>query len=340
MDKLTQLFSHLINLNRKASVIILVVILIRQLIRNLPKKYAYGLWGIVGFRLCFPFSVSSVFSIFNYVPMSTRESAGSEIGILSEIEALPVLPDTQTPAPLPSVTHEAAETVLLTESRSSVSVTEILSVIWVIGMALMIAYGIFSYLKMKKSLRTATKYKDNIYRADNIRSPFIFGIFTPTVYIPYGMSEEEESYVILHEYYHLKRKDYLIKVFAYFLLCIHWMNPLCWISYALMSKDLEMSCDEHVLQAEDISEVFYSNLLLSFASGRHNLTPVPLAFGENSVKSRIKNSIQWKKTEEMDESLRCNSIVAGNLRLCNQCENRFKGGTGDRTHRNLFKRTG
>ncbi|UZN01087.1 M56 family metallopeptidase [Lysinibacillus sp. MHQ-1] len=121
------------------------------------------------------------------------------------------------------------------------------SLIWITGIVILLLFSILSYLKILVKVRTATLVKDNIYETDQIDTPFVCGFLKPKIYIPIGMSDHELSYILLHEKIHIMRRDYLIKPFAFMLLIIHWFNPLMWLSYALMSKDMEMSCDESVV---------------------------------------------------------------------------------------------
>ncbi len=174
---------------------------------------------------------------------------------------------------------------------------EAATIIWVIGMAILLIYSIISYIKVINNVKTATLIKDNIFETDRITTPFVCGFIKPVIYVPIGMSDKDLSYVLTHEQTHIKRLDYLVKPFAFLVLILHWFNPLMWISFALFSKDMEMSCDESVLgkMGSDI-KCSYSNSLLSLSLKRSGLLMgSPLAFGESNTKSRIKNILKYKK---------------------------------------------
>lgn len=163
----------------------------------------------------------------------------------------------------------------------------------------MLVNGIVSYLKIKKGVDTATKLYDNIYQSESISSPFIIGIIKPKIYIPYNIDEEYLEYVIAHEKYHIKRGDNAVKMIAFVMLCVHWFNPLCWLAFYLVNKDMEMSCDEWVLAHNEDIKKTYSNALLSFATNKKFPSPSPLCFGESSVKSRIKNVLSFKQPKKI-----------------------------------------
>ena len=147
-------------------------------------------------------------------------------------------------------------------------------------------------------LKDSEKFSDNIYYCDKISTPFIFGITAPKIYIPKGTDIAYLEYIIAHEKYHLKRKDYIIKAFAYLLLCIHFFNPLCYVAFRLMNKDMEMSCDEKVIESFKSIKREYSTALLGFATNNYKASPSPLCFIENDAKSRIKNILKFKKPKK------------------------------------------
>ena len=164
-----------------------------------------------------------------------------------------------------------------------------------LGAAAILAYSLISYYKLSQHMADAVLWQGNVYQSVRVRSPFILGFIRPKIYIPFGLDEDTRCHVLAHEGCHLKRRDHLTKLFAFLLLAVHWFNPLCWLAFALMSRDMEMSCDEKVLaQAGNIRKQ-YSASLLSFAANRRLPLPSPLAFGETGVKGRIQNVLKWKK---------------------------------------------
>jgi bla regulator protein blaR1 len=171
------------------------------------------------------------------------------------------------------------------------------SMIWLTGVIALLMYSVISYMRILRRVRTATLVKDHIFETDQITTPFVCGFVKPRIYIPAGVSEQELSYILLHEQTHIRRRDYLIKPLMYLLVILHWFNPLMWLSYALMSKDMEMSCDEAVIKKLG-SQIkgSYSGSLLGFSVRRSGLvTGSPLAFGESSVKARIKHILAYRQ---------------------------------------------
>lgn len=277
------------NMSITGSVVILVVILIRFVLQKVPKKYSYILWSVAGFRLCCPFSFESVVSLFNINPIQNHTDFVSDSGTMNYID---VQVYTQTPQTnIGTIIEADAPATVIVQNHF----TDFIPYIWILGLIFLVAIGIINFVKIRKQLLTATKKCDNIYQSESISSPFILGIIKPKIYIPYSIDEEYFDYVIAHERYHLKRRDNIIKLFAFLLLCVHWFNPFCWLAFYLVNKDMEMSCDEWVLRHNDGIKKAYSNALLSFATEKNILTPTPLCFVEGSAKSRIKNVLKYKK---------------------------------------------
>lgn len=282
-------FDKIINMNITASVVILVVILARFLLKDLPKKYSYALWGIVGFRLCCPVSFKSVVSIFNINPVQQPTDIVTNSGEMNYIDA-----------PVNMITPQANSDIIGGADASVTTIVEhnfadFLPYIWLVGLVGLLIYGFVNYFIVRSKLSTATKKESNIYQSERITTPFILGIIMPKIYIPYSIDDEYYEYIISHEKYHLKRKDNIIKLIAYSILCVHWFNPLCWLAFYLMNKDMEMSCDEWVLEHNEGIKKIYSNALLSFATAKKFPSPSPLCFGEGSAKGRIKNILKYKK---------------------------------------------
>ena len=168
--------------------------------------------------------------------------------------------------------------------------------IWLIGMAFMSSYFVASYIVLKRKLRFATRLRNNIFESEQVDSPFVFGIFCPKIYLPYNMAAKDRLYILRHENYHIKRKDYIVKWFAFMLLAVYWFHPLVWAAYILMNRDMELSCDEYVLRdSAACARKEYSALILSFARQRGSFPSAALAFGKGNARKRIKNVLQYKK---------------------------------------------
>lgn len=160
---------------------------------------------------------------------------------------------------------------------------------------LMIPFS-FSSICLHRKVSTAMLISDNIFESEKLKSPFVLGIINPKIFLPIGLSQNEQNYIVLHEQTHIKRYDYLIKPLAFLVMSVHWFNPLVWISFILMSRDMEMSCDERVLKemGTEIKKE-YSNSLLTFATSGSMIKGGPLAFGESNTKGRIENVLNYKK---------------------------------------------
>lgn len=274
---MSNLFLSMLSMSLTAGYSILAVLIVRLLLRKAPKKYSYFLWGVVAFRLCCPVSFSSTVSLFRLrLP-----------GISPSLTADPsaALADIAPASGLPAVLRNPA----------SPQMWLILgAVLWLAGAAALAAYGLISYIRLTCRLRTAVRLEGNVFQSEYVYSPFILGIVRPKIYIPYYLDSQTLHYVLLHENYHVKRCDHILKMAAYLLLSLHWFNPLCWLAFHLCCKDMEMSCDEHVLGREEHASGDYSEALLSFALRGRFPSPGPLAFGETDIKKRVLHILHWK----------------------------------------------
>ena len=272
-----------------ASYVILFVILVRLLLKKAPKVISYALWGVVAFRLIIPFSFEGMFSLMprnmNTVPIPHDIIYQQSPQINSGLDAVDSLVNQSLPAPAIGASANPLQIY-----------TEIGAYIWVLGIIALFVYSLISVLLLKRKLKSAELIEQNIFEAKNLKTPFVLGLIRPKIYLPFGLNASERSYILLHEQTHIHRKDHIIKIFAFFILSIHWFNPFVWVAFMLMSTDMELSCDERVLKEmnDDIKKP-YANSLLSLATGRHILNGSPLAFGEGDVKGRIKNVLNYKK---------------------------------------------
>lgn len=290
----TRLFPEILNMSLTGSIVILAVMVIRFFLRKAPKKWSYLLWLVVAFRLACPVALPSPISLMGAVnaPVTTEGTieyipqtiVRPQTPAVSPVTPTPgtVTPDTVAPAP-----HSPS-------APAPFSVMDILPVVWLMGMAVVLIYSVVSYLRLRHRLTEAILYHENVWQSDKVHSPFILGLFRPRIYIPFGLDEQTLRYVLAHEHCHLKRKDHIIKPLAFLLLTLHWFNPLCWLAFHLMGRDMEMSCDEQVLAQENGDRKVYSTALLSFAANRRFPAPSPLAFGEGEVRPRITNALNWK----------------------------------------------
>jgi len=286
---LTGVFIGVLNMSITASIVTLAVMLARIPLKKAPKIFSYALWGVVMFRLISPFSFESIFSLM------PRSIDIMPQGIVSSQNMGVQFAD----APLSGTADVAIPTVAqVSESNLAITAIEVAGYVWLFGFIALVAYAIIGYLNLKRRIRFATLIRDNIYETDKIKTPFVLGLIRPKIYFPTTIDPSRHDYILKHEQIHIKRRDYLIKPLAYIVFALHWFNPLMWIAYFLMSKDMEMSCDEAVLRKtdEDI-RCDYSTSLLSLSIKRVSLlSTTAFAFGEGSVKERIINVLGFKKS--------------------------------------------
>ena len=298
---LTQIFAKVLNMSLTASLVIVLVIAARFVLRKSPKVFSYALWAVVLFRLLCPVSLPSPVSLLGLLDAPVAQTDG----ITTTVEYIPykvveAAAENPQPDPLPQNTVAQAPTqsqqTKVDPQREPLSAAEIITYIWLAGIAVMVIVGVGSYLRFRKHLTGAVQVKDNIYLVDHIDSAFVAGLIRPKVYLPSDIPLKQMGYIIAHEQYHIRRLDHVTKHLSFAALCIHWFNPFVWIAFILSGKDLEMSCDEAVIKklGEGI-RADYSASLLSLATGRRIIAGTPLAFGEGDTKSRIKNMAKWKQ---------------------------------------------
>lgn len=305
----------------------LAVILIRLVMKKAPKRWAYALWAVVFFRCLCPFSVESGLSVFNAVnaiPERTVETetveALSEAAENSETEnILPVQTDLntygyQTAATVDPVYVPPAAVKTVPEKKP-VNKYAVMFGVWAFGASAMALYGVISYVLLMRKLRTAVKTEEGVYESDLISTAFSAGFFPPKIYVPCGLFEEERKLIIAHERVHIKRLDYIIKPVAFLGLAVHWFNPVIWLAFALMTKDMELSCDEAVLKIFGAGEKkAYSEALLRVSMKRSGLADsynfLPLAFAETGIKGRVKNVLKYKKPTVIVTVLAAAVVVA------------------------------
>lgn len=294
MDKL---FLNIFNMSISASYLILAVAAARFLLKNAPKSVRCFLWFLVGIRLVIPFSIESVFSLIpNTQVVEERIVTVSQPAVHSEIQVI----DT----PVNQYLHENDTPDSADSINKTQGFEQICTGIWILGMAGMLGYMLKSWLCIACRIRTAipvdfaidAEHQIKIYQSDAIETPFLFGIIRPRIYIPFHIAEESIPYVILHEKAHIKRKDYLIKPVAFLLLGVYWFNPCIWAAYILLCRDIELACDEKVVRELGMEhKKAYSQALVTCAVDHRMITACPVAFGENGVKERVKNILNYKK---------------------------------------------
>ena len=282
-------FLKLVNLSISASWLILAVLVLRGVLKKAPKWVMPLLWGVVALRLVCLFSIESALSL-----IPSAETIPSEI--VTETRE-PVLYEQATLDIVTNPTLPSAAEVPVGVSRQQAQVDfNIYSVLWLAGMAALLVHALVSAGKLKRKLATAILLRDNIYESEFVDSPFVFGVVKPNIYLPMHMDEETAAYVIAHERAHLARRDHWWKVLGYLVLALHWFNPLVWLAYILFCRDIELACDEKVVQGLDgAARADYSQALLSCAAPGRAVAACPLAFGEGNIKTRVKSALHYKK---------------------------------------------
>ena len=282
-------FLKLVNLSISAGWLVLAILVLRLVFRKAPRWTFCLLWDLVALRLVCPFSVKSALSLIPSAQTLPREilyTAAPRIdsGVAAIDGAVnPILGKVMAPA-----------------AAASANPTQVWSFIlawaWAVGVAVMALYALVSFLLLKRRVATATLLRENIRQSERVDSPFVLGLVRPVIYLPYRMAEEELPYVIAHEKAHIRRGDHWWKVLGFALLSVYWFQPLLWVAYVLLCRDIEGACDEKVIRDMDLEgRRGYAAALLSCGERRRSLAACPLAFGEVKVKARIKAVMHYKK---------------------------------------------
>ena len=298
MSDLSGLFTTILNMSITATYVAAGVILVRLFLRKAPKIFSYALWTVVLFRLICPLSFTSAVSFLGLLNINPQNAAGVLEYVPHNIGFMPEPTVQSGIGSLDSAVNSSLPAAAPIASVNPMQIwIDVLSLIWLAGIIILILYSVLSYVKIKRQLMTATLVKDNIYESDQIGTAFVCGFVHPKIYVPLGVADADLSYILEHERTHIRRRDYLIKPLAFFAIILHWFNPIMWLSFALMSRDMEMSCDESVLhKMNPEAKGGYSSSLLALSVKRSGLFAAnPLAFGEGHVKARIKNVLNYKK---------------------------------------------
>lgn len=284
---MNELFLKVVNMSISASWIVLAVLLLRLLLKKAPKWINVILWGIVGIRLVCPFNVESIFSLVpsnETIPTDIISTQNTNIN--SGISFV----DTAVNGYISDLYAGGA-----TIDYRKIVIT-VISVIWLVGIAVMLTYTLISYIRIKNKLKEAVLKTENVLLCDRISTPFILGIVKPKIYLPFNLSEKDSEFVIAHEKSHIRRKDHIWKPLGFLILALHWFNPLIWPVYVLFCRDIELACDEKVIKEFNTDKrADYSQALLTCSIDRRMISVCPLAFGEVGIKERIKTVLNYKK---------------------------------------------
>ena len=284
------IFLKLLNLSISASWLVLVVLALRLVLKRAPKWVNVLLWGMVALRLMLPFSIESALSL-----IPSAETVSPEV---VQFDPAPTITSGVTiidNAVNPSLSESFAAAPSASANPLYVW-TYLAGWVWLIGLAAMLAYALVSYLRLRRRVSASIPLRENIYVCDEVPSPFILGIVHPRIYLPSALDEAQRGSVLSHERAHLARRDHWWKPLGFALLAVYWFNPLLWLAYTLLCRDIELACDERVLRGMDAGQVKdYSSALLACSVPRRMLAACPLAFGEVGVGARVKNALRYKK---------------------------------------------
>jgi len=272
-----KLFSEIISMTVDSAWLIIAVIIVRAFLQKSPMYFRKILWGLVGLRLIIPFSFES---------------------------ALSLVPDK-----IPQTAARVSGQIVASTIEKELSITDVLPFLWIVVGVAFLLYGGISYIKLKLKILDGVQVKSNVYQSEKIQSPFVCGFIKPKIYVPYGLDDVTLNCVLQHEETHIRYADHIIKAFGFVVLCIHWFNPLVWVSYFLLCKDIELSCDESVIKKYNSDECKeYAKALLDLGVSKVRLSACPIAFGEVSIKTRIRSVVKYKKASKL--------LVLASLVIC------------------------
>lgn len=286
---MTELFLTVLNMSISASWIVLAVLVLRVLLKKAPKWINVVLWGIVAVRLICPFSIESALSL---IPSSQTINPEVALNTPAIESGVPLIDNVINP-----VIGEATITFQPEKDLNFFQfIMPYLAGLWLVGVVALSIYSILSFVRLKKKVDTAVLLRDNIYQSENVASPFVLGVIKPKIYVPFSLSGQDLDNVIAHEQAHIQRKDHFWKPLGFLVLTLHWFNPLMWVAFTLLCRDIELACDEKVVvELSNEQRANYSQTLLSCSVNRHTVTACPLAFGEVGVKDRVKSVLNYKK---------------------------------------------
>ena len=322
----------IVEMSIAASWLILAVILLRLFLTKAPKGFRYVLWALVAIRLICPFSIESSFSLVpdtnGFLSVETPEVEVPEVealeqnigqnttvpgttpsvpstnpgnqGTMPEVPGTtPSVPDPEPSVPSAPVVPDVTPSAPVTSAEpitDTIELADVLPWAWAVGAVLMLVYMVISYVRLWNRVKISVPVGEKIYICDEIKSPFIFGVVRPSIYVPSHIERNQMTYILAHEREHLRCLDHMWKPIGFVLLAVHWFNPLVWVAYVLMCRDLELACDERVIRHMDTSEKRnYSETLLACSSPGHYISACPVAFGEIGIKERIKRVFSYKK---------------------------------------------
>ena len=286
---MNELFLKIVNMSISASWLVLVVLILRFVLKKAPKWVNILLWGIVAIRLICPFSFESALSLIpSAETFPEKVISGPSFDVQTGI--------TPVDNRINDYLGDRYFDGVTVPANNGNNIMTILTIVWTIGILLLVAYTVISYWRLRRKVDTAVRYKDNIFQSENVKSPFVLGIIKPRIYLPFNMNGQDLEHVVAHEQAHIHCKDHWWKPFGFLLLTIHWFNPLVWLAYVLLCRDIELACDERVIkELGNEQRADYTQALVACSVNRRMIAACPLAFGEVGVKDRVKSVMNYKK---------------------------------------------
>ena len=286
---MSEVFLKILNMSISASWLVLAVLLLRLALKRAPKWVSVLLWGFVAVRLICPFSMESMFSLIPSaqtvspdIIMDWTPTISTGISSLDNI-VNPIITQTFAPDPLSS-------------ANPLQILIPVASIVWLFGIAVMLVYTAISYILLRRKVATAVLLQNRIYQSENAPSPFVLGILKPKIYLPFQLDAQSLNHVVAHEISHIRRRDHWWKPLGFLLLALHWFNPLMWVGYILLCRDIELACDEKVIkELDNENRASYTEALVACSIHRRAIAACPLAFGEVGVKERVKSVMNYKK---------------------------------------------
>ena len=286
---MSEAFLKIVNMSISAGWLVLAVLALRLILKKATKWVNVLLWGIVAVRLLCPISIESALSL---IPSTQTISLEIMADHTPEITTgIPALNSAINPiisvsfAPNPGDSANPLQILIPVAAN-----------IWFLGMLVLLLYTAISYISLRRKLRTATILRDNVYQCVAVDSPFVLGILRPKIYLPYQMEGQDLEHVVAHEQAHIRRKDHWWKPLGFLLLTVHWFNPLMWVAYILLCRDIELACDEKVIkELGDEQRADYTQALVHCSINRRMIAACPLAFGEVGVKNRVRSIMNYRK---------------------------------------------
>ncbi len=298
-----ELFINYLQAGILGSIIVVLIVLLRLILRKAPRRIICLLWLLAAVRLLLPFHIESSLSLQppQFSSVTAENLSINDLKWFSEgytgSQAPQVPPDNEV-VNLPSAEFSNENTQASADLNTSQTADylKIISAVWLSVAGIFLLYAVISYIRLKIYVRDAVKTDSKVWESEKIGSAFLLGYFRPRIYLPFHLNPQDRDFMIAHEQAHISRGDHWWKLAGFLTLSLHWYNPFVWLGFILLCRDIELACDEKVISKLDLdNRKAYSTALLN--GGKHiiGLSVSPVAFGEVSLKQRIRNVLSYKK---------------------------------------------